>query len=229
MKSENLTFWCVLIGLIVCTGASAFGQNASKIAEIPGSLSAHTQYQELVAQRARLVKERNEIRGKTESHNRQCMGIEENSALAATCEREQTLLQNRIATHNREVQKFNDRVRDVLIADSSQPTPFTIGVSSVRGEVTIETRAGSRLTDKDLGAGRVIRIDMGTRVITGSTGRLQIVLLDDTVFTIGPSSDMVIDEFVYDPDLTPRKIAVSVSKASSDGSPEKWPAKTRQR
>jgi hypothetical protein len=37
-------------------------------------------------------------------------------------------------------------------------------------------------------------------------------LPDDTTFTVGPNSDMVIDKFVYDPDNTPRTIMASMSK-----------------
>lgn len=104
------------------------------------------------------------------------------------------------------------RVKETLANNPGNLTPFTVGVSAIRGDVTIENRDGSRLTSKNLAVGRVVRIDIGTRVITGSTGRLQVLLLDETVFTIGPNSDMVIDEFVYDPDLTPKKIMVKVSK-----------------
>jgi hypothetical protein len=37
-------------------------------------------------------------------------------------------------------------------------------------------------------------------------------LPDDTTFTIGPNSDIVIDSFVYDPDNTPKKVIASMSK-----------------
>src|SRR5579863_10411708 len=36
-------------------------------------------------------------------------------------------------------------------------------------------------------------------VTTDAQGRLQVLLLDETVFTIGPNSSMVLDKFVYDP------------------------------
>src|SRR4029077_17832875 len=36
-------------------------------------------------------------------------------------------------------------------------------------------------------------------VITDSGGKVQVLLLDDTVFTLGPNSEMVIDTFVFDP------------------------------
>lgn len=44
-----------------------------------------------------------------------------------------------------------------------------------------------------------MRMDLGDRVSSAERARMQILLLDQTVFTIGPNSDLVIDEFVYDP------------------------------
>lgn len=42
-------------------------------------------------------------------------------------------------------------------------------------------------------------IFLGDRINTGPSAGLQIILLDQTVFTIGPNASMVIDSFVYDP------------------------------
>src|SRR6056297_3413343 len=38
------------------------------------------------------------------------------------------------------------------------------------------------------------------RIRTGEEARMQLLLLDETVFTVGPNSDFVIDRYVYDPD-----------------------------
>ena len=108
---------------------------------------------------------------------------------------------------------FNQEVAEAgRVGLPLKPTPYTVGVGSVRGEVFIENSDGSRQTSANLAAGRVVRVDTGTRVTTGPTGRLQILLLDETVFTIGPNCDMVIDEFVYDPDPSARKISVNITK-----------------
>jgi hypothetical protein len=53
-------------------------------------------------------------------------------------------------------------------------------------------------------------VHLGDRVETDATGRLQILLLDETVFTIGPNSAIVIDEFVYDPQTDAGKISAEV-------------------
>jgi len=70
-----------------------------------------------------------------------------------------------------------------------------IGVAAaVRGTVEL-SRTGT--------VGKVIEsgenIFLGDQITTGGKGRLQILLLDETVFTIGPNSAMTIDQFVYDP------------------------------
>ncbi len=55
-------------------------------------------------------------------------------------------------------------------------------------------------------------IYMGEMVNTDEKGHLQILLLDETVFTIGPNSAITIDKFVYDPKTTAGEIKASISK-----------------
>lgn len=43
------------------------------------------------------------------------------------------------------------------------------------------------------------KIFMGDKIETGADGQLQVLLLDQTVFTLGPLSGITIDEFIYDP------------------------------
>lgn len=47
---------------------------------------------------------------------------------------------------------------------------------------------------------------------TGPEGHLQVLLLDETVFTLGPNSEMQLDEFVYDPATDNGKVRASVTK-----------------
>ncbi|MCX5795388.1 MAG: FecR domain-containing protein [Elusimicrobia bacterium] len=53
---------------------------------------------------------------------------------------------------------------------------------------------------------------LNDHVTTDAAGRLQVLLLDETVFTIGPDSDMVLDEFVYDPATSSGKVTARVTK-----------------
>lgn len=65
-------------------------------------------------------------------------------------------------------------------------------------------------------AGRIAssgqEVFMGDEVKTDAQGHLQILLLDQTVFTIGPNSAIIIDKFVYDPGTETGKIEASVTK-----------------
>ncbi|MDD5227082.1 MAG: FecR domain-containing protein [Candidatus Omnitrophica bacterium] len=67
--------------------------------------------------------------------------------------------------------------------------------AAVKGEVSAMTpsaKAAHPLKSGD-------KIFMGDKIETGAGGQLQILLLDQTVFTLGPLSTITVDEFVYDP------------------------------
>ncbi|TPW21260.1 MAG: hypothetical protein FD126_866 [Elusimicrobia bacterium] len=49
-------------------------------------------------------------------------------------------------------------------------------------------------------------------VTTDAKGRLQVMLLDQTVFTVGPDSNIVLDEFIYDPFTDTGKVTAQVTK-----------------
>lgn len=53
---------------------------------------------------------------------------------------------------------------------------------------------------------------LGDEVKTDAQGNLQILLLDETVFTIGPNSALVIDEFVYDPKTQDGKVKANIAQ-----------------
>jgi hypothetical protein len=55
-------------------------------------------------------------------------------------------------------------------------------------------------------------IYMGDEVTTDEKGQLQILLLDETVFKIGPNSSIIIDKFVYDPKTIAGEIKASITK-----------------
>lgn len=49
-------------------------------------------------------------------------------------------------------------------------------------------------------------------VTTDAKGKLQLMLLDQTVFTVGPDSQIVLDEFIYDPFTDAGKVTAQVTK-----------------
>lgn len=75
--------------------------------------------------------------------------------------------------------------------------PTQAGIAAeVKGEVHAATFPGKtahRLKSGD-------EIFMGDKIETGADGQLQILLLDQTVFTLGPLSTITVDEFLYDPE-----------------------------
>lgn len=90
------------------------------------------------------------------------------------------------------------------------PSPPRAGaVADVSGDVTITYPDGSR---HDGGAGDAVPI--GARVITGPSGSMKVLLLDGTVFTVGPNADFVVDEFVYDPDTSASKFLATIIKGA---------------
>ncbi len=53
---------------------------------------------------------------------------------------------------------------------------------------------------------------MGDKIETGADGQLQVLLLDQTVFTLGALSAITVDEFVYDPANDDGKVKASMVK-----------------
>src|SRR5271167_4570245 len=50
------------------------------------------------------------------------------------------------------------------------------------------------------------------RVTTGPEGQTQVLFVDQSTMSVGPNSDMVIDEFVYDPAAGTGKLAASLTR-----------------
>ncbi len=73
-------------------------------------------------------------------------------------------------------------------------------------EVSGETRAAA------VRATSGMDVFLGDRVVSDEDSRMQMLLLDETVFSIGPNSDLVIDEFVYDPNTGGGAVAASFTR-----------------
>lgn len=68
--------------------------------------------------------------------------------------------------------------------------------AGVVGNVTVTGEPRQKPVDARSGM-EMLRFD---RVVTRPEARMQILLLNKTTFSVGPKSEVVIDEFVYDPD-----------------------------
>lgn len=52
------------------------------------------------------------------------------------------------------------------------------------------------------------------QIITDGAGLVQVLLLDGTTFTVGPNSQLTIDEFVYNPDTGDAKVVATLAKGA---------------
>lgn len=80
--------------------------------------------------------------------------------------------------------------------------------AAVRGQVQIAERTGA--VGRQVASGQPVFL--GNAITSGPNSGLQIILLDETTFTIGPNSQIAIDEFVYDPRSGGGKVTASVAK-----------------
>jgi len=82
------------------------------------------------------------------------------------------------------------------------------GVSAaVRGDVAL---ARERAVDRQVDSGEEILMEDWIR--SGPRSGMQILLMDETTFTVGPESEVVVDEFVYDPATGSGKLSARVAK-----------------
>ncbi len=98
----------------------------------------------------------------------------------------------------------------VMVASQAAAQPAEIGVNAaVRNEVTLQS------TDGDARAA-VVKGDvyLGDQVTSGPAAALQILLKDQTVFTVGPNCSMTIDEFVYDPATASGTLSANIAKGT---------------
>jgi hypothetical protein len=57
-------------------------------------------------------------------------------------------------------------------------------------------------------------IFLGDRITSAPDSGLQLLLLDETVFTVGPNAELVVDEFVYDPATNAGRVSAQVLKGA---------------
>ena len=100
----------------------------------------------------------------------------------------------------------------IASASVSEPADkSSSGVAQIesRGEFYFLTKDGRKLTGEEASK---VPLEEGSKVVTGSTGHVRMTLPDNTTFTVGPNSDLVIDKFVYDPTTDSQAITANLSK-----------------
>jgi len=105
----------------------------------------------------------------------------------------------------------------------SSPTLFSFALvvalpalASEQAGVSAAVRGQVALNRLQVAVGRQVisgePILLQDAIRSGTRSGMQILLLDETVFTIGPESELVIDEFVYDPSTNAGKLGARVTK-----------------
>jgi len=79
----------------------------------------------------------------------------------------------------------------------------------VQGEVWLVDQSGNKVRATSGSA-----INHNARIQTGADGRIQVRLRDESVFTVGANSEIVVDSFVYDPASGTGKLAAQVVRGA---------------
>ena len=95
-------------------------------------------------------------------------------------------------------------------AAAAQGAPQRIGVAGGVNGLVQATAPGAAARAIKSGA----PLFLNDRVVTDAKGKLQLMLLDETVFTVGPNSDLTLDEFVYDPANDGGKVSAKIAKGA---------------
>ena len=86
-----------------------------------------------------------------------------------------------------------------------------IGVAAaLRGDVVRISTGSGDASPGPVSSGT--KIFLGDEIKVASGGRMQIMLLDETVFTLGSGASLVIDEFVYDPAAETGSMTTQITK-----------------
>ncbi len=184
-----------------------------KIADIPDSLPAH-QRQKLAQTRDSLVAQKNELVKKAADHNGACSAVPKDTPEWNRCSDEQRKLEAERQRYIDAVNKFNEEVAKFISADGSPSggdlAPKIGTAVECRGAVFIITPGGRQLPVQN-GA---LPLPANAHVVTGPDGHFKMLLIDKTVFTLGANSDIVLDEFVYDPKTSVGKIFAALIKGT---------------
>lgn len=95
-----------------------------------------------------------------------------------------------------------------LLLPAATAQAVEVGVAAAVNRDAFGTPPGATRTTKVLGDNVIFR----ERIETSGDGLVQVLLVDGSTFTVGANSDLVIDEFVYDPDAGSGKLVVSFGK-----------------
>lgn len=199
-----------LLALVVALAASllsshAFAIDIPPLGVIPVAVAEANP--SLVTQRAALQTERNGLRARKNSHNGVCSEVNESDPKLESCTQELQILTQDVERHVEASNRFNAALARALKAGSS----YAVMPASILGEVYAVTADGHKIP---IDEHRLFTIDTLTTIVVGPTGRVQFLLPDETVFTLGPNSEMLMDKFVFNPKTSSSAFIASIAKGS---------------
>lgn len=194
----------LLIALLVPLACVA---QVPAIAEIPQTVPPAAR-ETLHQTRKSLFEQRSRLQTRSREHNQKCGSVIANSAEAAACQTAQEQLQSDIQKYAEAVTLFNEQVAEAV---ATGRVPVRAGAAgAVAGDVFVVAPDGSQ---KRLKSGS--NILLGSHIVGGPTARLEVMLADETVFTLGPNCDIVLDELAFDPaGITPTAIVWKMTKGT---------------
>src|SRR5947207_245669 len=96
----------------------------------------------------------------------------------------------------------------ILVCTTASFAQERVGVSSAVNQAATGTPPGRPTRQLTIGQGVVFN----ERITTEQIGQSQLLFLDESSMTVGPNSDLTIDQFVYDPKSGGGKLAMSATK-----------------
>lgn len=95
-----------------------------------------------------------------------------------------------------------------LLAPGAEARQLEIGTTAAVNPATTGTPPGQETRTLFIGA----NVFFKERIATSETGQTQLLFLDASSLTVGPNSEVVLDEFVYDPGTSTGALALTISK-----------------
>lgn len=84
---------------------------------------------------------------------------------------------------------------------------FVLDQVASQGEFYVLTRDGHKLNGQNAAQ---VPIDNGAKAITGPSGSVLITFSDGSTMTLGPNTEIAIDDFFYDPNYGVKKFSVKI-------------------
>ena len=95
-----------------------------------------------------------------------------------------------------------------LLAPGAEARQLEIGTTAAVNPATTGTPPGQGTRTLFIGT----NVFFKERIATSVTGQTQLLFLDASSLTVGPNSELVLDEFVYDPETSTGTLVLTISK-----------------